>query len=94
MPELFIFEFMLFYFGMSIALTVIFFLFKTVLKNHWFLYFPLIFSGIVVFPFGLILLGYYLRIYDERRNERKYFIESDPMSEDFDSATIDPNIKW
>ena len=92
MPDV-IFEFMLFYFGMSIALTVIFFLFKKIIFTYWFLVIPLIFAGIIFFPFGLVLFGYFLQKYDDMREKRNFYSE-DEYSDDTASETIETDIKW
>jgi len=86
--------FIFFYFGVSIALIVLSLLFKQIIKKLWFLKLPLIFGGIIFFPFGLIMLGYCLRMWDENRSERKYYAGDEGMSEDSEAYTIDSNIKW
>ena len=92
MPDV-ILEFMVFYFGVSIALVIIFFLFKKIIFTYWFLAIPLIFAGIIFFPFGLIMFGYFLRVYDERREKRNFYSEEE-YSDDTASETIETDIKW
>jgi len=92
--DLAVIEFMVFYFGVSILLTVLFYIFKTTILRNWIFYIPIILTGIIFFPFGLIAFGYSLRMYDERRSERRYYIEEDPMSNDYEAEPFDPSIKW
>lgn len=92
MADTIIFEFMAFYFGTSIALIILYLMFKSIIKRYWFLYLPMIFAGIVFFPYGLVMFGYNLRIYDERREKRKFYSES--MEDNFESTEFDPDVDW
>lgn len=86
--------FIVFYFGVSVALVILSVFFKTIIKKFWFLKIPLFFSGIIFFPFGLIMLGYCLRIWDENRAERIYYAGDESVRENEETYQIDSTVKW
>jgi len=95
MPEVAVFQFLYFYIGVSVGLTIITFLFKKIILKHWFFYIPLVLAGMLFFIYGLIMLGYCLREYDMKREERKeYATEYEENEEEDSSIILDFNKKF
>jgi len=88
MPDVAIFQFLYFYIGISLGLTFITWFFKSIILKHWFFYIPLIIAAMLFFIYGLIMLGYCLAKYDDRREERREYATEYEESEEDDNSSL------